>query len=98
MDETGQLARWTGGYAAGLLANLAGVVAQLATTAEDKRQAREALLRLLAHATDSQTTGALAGGMAQLATTAEDKRQARGRSAREAAAFRDSAWSFGLGG
>ena len=46
-------------------------------TAEDKRQAREALLGLLASETDSWVAEQLAGGVVQLAPTAEDKRQAR---------------------
>ena len=51
------------------------------TTAEDKRQARDALLGLLARETSSEEAarlaGRLAGGLAQLDPTAEDKRQAR---------------------
>ena len=47
------------------------------TTAEDKRQARDALLGLLARETDSWVAERLAGGLAQLDPTAEDKRQAR---------------------
>ena len=46
-------------------------------TAEDKRQARDALLGLLARETDSRVAAGLAGGVAQLDPTAEDKRQAR---------------------
>ena len=41
------------------------------------RQAREALLGLLAGETDGGAAGRLAGGVAQLDPTAEDKRQAR---------------------
>jgi hypothetical protein len=52
-------------------------VVELATTADDKRQAREALLALLAHQTTMQTTAELAHGVAELATTTEDKRHAR---------------------
>ena len=67
-------------------ASLAGGVAQLDPTAEDKRQARGALLALLARETDrwgvaetrGQVAASLAGGVAQLDPTAEDKRQARG--------------------
>ena len=50
---------------------------QLDPTAEDKRQAREALLGLLAGQTDAEMAGQLVGGVVQLAPTAEDKRQAR---------------------
>ena len=57
--------------------DLVGEVVQLASTAEDKGQAREALLGLLAGQTEGPTAAALAGGLAQLASTAEDKRQAR---------------------
>ncbi len=56
---------------------LADGLARLDPTAEDKRQAREALLGLLARADDSWEAGQLADGLARLATTAEDKRQAR---------------------
>ena len=60
---------------------LPGGLAQLATTAEDKRQARDALLGLLAGETSSEEAarlaGRLAGRLAQLDPTAEDKRQAR---------------------
>ena len=52
-------------------------VAQLDPTAEDKRQARDALLGLLARETDSWVAAELAGALAQLDPTAEDKRQAR---------------------
>ena len=47
--------------------------------AASNRQARDALLELLAGQTDAdgEVAGVLAGGVAQLATTAEDKRQAR---------------------
>jgi hypothetical protein len=52
-------------------------VAQLATTAEDKRQARDALLALLPGETSGLVAASLAGGVAQLDPTADDKRQAR---------------------
>ena len=52
-------------------------LALLDPTAEDKRQAREALIGLLARATDSGTAAQLAAGLALLDPTAEDKRQAR---------------------
>ena len=52
-------------------------MAQLDPTAEDKRQARDALLGLLAGETDGGVAERLAGGVAQLDPTAEDKRQAR---------------------
>ena len=45
--------------------------------AASNRQARDALLELLAGQTDGLVAGVLAGGVARLATTAEDKRQAR---------------------
>ena len=60
-----------------MAATLAGGVAQLDPTAEDKRQAREALLGLLAGETNSDVAERLAGAVAQLDPTAEDKRQAR---------------------
>ena len=56
---------------------LAPGVVQLALTAEDKRQAREALLGLLARQTGGWEAGALANAVAQLDPTAKDKRQAR---------------------
>ena len=56
---------------------LVGGVVQLAPTAEDKRQAREALLGLLARQTDGWAAEELVGGVVQLDPTAEDKRQAR---------------------
>ena len=68
---------WPARPTAGVAGWLAGAVAQLDPTAEDKRQARDALLGLLARETDSGVAGWLAGGVAQLAPTAEDKRQAR---------------------
>ena len=56
---------------------LADGLARLDPTAEDKRQARETLLRLLAHETDNEAAVRLADGLARLDPTAEDKRQAR---------------------
>ena len=61
-------------YVAG---RLAGRLGPLDPTAEDKRQARDALLGLLAGESDSEVAGRLAGGLAPLDPTAEDKRQAR---------------------
>jgi hypothetical protein len=58
-------------------AALAGAVAQLDPTAEDRSQAREALLARLAGETDSWVAAVLAGVMAQLDPTAEDSSQAR---------------------
>jgi hypothetical protein len=57
--------------------NLVGGVAQLDPTTEDRREARDALLRLLADPADEAAPG-LVGSLIQLAPTAEDKRQARG--------------------
>ena len=56
--------------------HLAGTLAQLATTAEDRRRARDALLAQ-ARVTNSNDAAGLAGVVARLATTAEDKRQTR---------------------
>ena len=70
----GLLARETTGWWA---EHLAGGLARFDPTAEDKRQARDALLALLAHETDGWRAGRLAAGLAQLDPTAEDKRQAR---------------------
>jgi hypothetical protein len=53
---------------------LAGALAQLAMTAEDKRQARKALVGLLARETDSQEAEWLVGGLAQLDPTVYDLR------------------------
>jgi tetratricopeptide (TPR) repeat protein len=58
-------------------AELAGTVLQLDPTAEDKRQARDALLGLLAVQADSHMAAELAGTVLQLDPTAEDKRQVR---------------------
>jgi hypothetical protein len=58
-------------------AQLVDRVAQLAATAQDKRQAREALLGFLASETDHWMAEKLVAGVAQLDPTAEDKRQAR---------------------
>jgi hypothetical protein len=52
-------------------------LAQLDPTAKDKRQARAALLALLAREDESWVAAPLAGGVAQLDPTAKDKRQAR---------------------
>jgi hypothetical protein len=68
------LADQTNGFAASGLANeLLG----LDPTAQDKDQALEVLLGLLAHETDKSAVARLLGGVVQLASTAEDKRQAR---------------------
>jgi hypothetical protein len=56
---------------------LAGGVIQLAATTEDKRQVREALLRLLILNTDAEMASHLAWHLIQLDPTTEDKRQAR---------------------
>jgi hypothetical protein len=52
-------------------------LSQFATTGEDKRRAREALLGLLAGQTDIGVAAGLARGLAELAITAEEKGQAR---------------------
>ncbi len=65
----------TGGRLAEYL--VSGLV-QLAQTAEDKRDSRRALLRLLGGPTDGWVAEQLVNGVVQLAQTAEDKRQARG--------------------
>ena len=70
----GLLARETSGQGA---ERLAGGLAQLDPTAEDKRQARDVLLGLLAADTNGQGAARLAARLAQLDPTAEDKRQAR---------------------
>ena len=76
--EWGTLVAATTGDAGGLVdAQLVRGVVQLATTAEDKRQAREALLALLTRETWGPLASVLAGGVAQLDPAAEDKRQAR---------------------
>ena len=56
---------------------LAREMAPLARTAEDRRQARHALLGLLARETNADTAAGLAGRLGPLDPTAEDKRQAR---------------------
>jgi hypothetical protein len=60
---------------------LAAAVVQLAATAEDKRHAREALLRLLPGQGRGDDAGrlvsAVVGAVVQLAATAQDKRHAR---------------------
>ena len=61
---------WTAGA-------LAGAVAGLDPTAEDRARAREALLGLLAGQADPWTARALAGAVAELAVTAEDRARAR---------------------
>ena len=69
---------WLAGHADSWEAGqLVDGVAQLAPTADDKRQAREALLWLLARQTDGWVAGLWRAGLAGLAPTAEDKRQAR---------------------
>ena len=74
-----QLAGAVAEQLAGELAEqLVGAVARLARTAEEKRQARGALLALLVRQTDGELAAQLADGVARLARTAEDKRQARG--------------------
>ena len=50
---------------------------ELAQTAEDKRQARDALLELLADETDSQLAECMAFEIIFLTQSAEDKHQAR---------------------
>jgi hypothetical protein len=72
----GLLAEWTDSYS-DMTAVIPGGLAQLDPTAEDKRQAREVLLGLLAGDTNSYMAEWLAGGLAQLDPTAEDRRQAR---------------------
>ena len=62
--------RPTAGWPQGWRARLA----QLDPTAEDKRQAREALLGLLARETDSGVAERLAGALAQLDPTVHDLR------------------------
>ncbi len=57
----------------GLLGDLYGA----ARWRTSDRQAREALLRLLARQTDGRVAAGLAGGVARLDPTAEDRRQAR---------------------
>ena len=71
------LLRLAGETNSGVAARLAGGVAELDPTAEDRRQAREALLALLAGETDSGGAAVLVGGVAELDPTAEDRRQAR---------------------
>ena len=77
-----QLASATSGWDAGHTSStevgrwVDGVV-QLASTAEDKRRARDALLGLLASHSDGWFTDGLVDGIVQLASTAEDKRCAR---------------------
>jgi hypothetical protein len=56
---------------------LAAGLAQLDPTTEDKRQARQVLLALLADRADSRAVEGLAAGLAQLDPTAEDKRRVR---------------------
>ena len=53
---------------------LAGALVQLATTADDKRQARDALVGLLARETDSWEAEQLVGALAQLDPTVHDLR------------------------
>ena len=60
-----------------LAAVLAGALGPLATTAEDKRQARDALLERLARETNSRMAACWRARWARSTTTAEDKRQAR---------------------
>ena len=58
-------------------AELAHGVAELATTAEDKRQARETLLALIAGQTSGLVVPELIDGLAQLTPGADDKRRTR---------------------
>ena len=74
--------RWSvlaGETDADLATGLGDALARLDPAAEDKRQAREVLVGLLAGETDADgpVEQRLAGALARLATTAEDKRQAR---------------------
>ena len=55
-----------------LVSKLVDVVVELAPTAEDKRQAREALLGLLARETDEWLTAELVSGVIQLDPTVHD--------------------------
>jgi hypothetical protein len=89
----GLLARATDNWGT---ARLAGELARLDPTAEDKRQARDTLLALLARATDSWGAARLTGRLAQLDPTAEDLRTWRAWAVRPttellAAARRNSA-------
>ena len=71
---------WPARPTACMAAELAAGLVPLATTAEDRRQARDALLGLLARETDSGRAAdcaGLAGGLVPLDPTAEDRRQAR---------------------
>ncbi len=56
---------------------LVGGVIQLGPTRKDRRQARDALLRLLAGPAGIDKAEALVGGVVQLAAAGEDRRQAR---------------------
>ena len=56
---------------------LAGAIAQLAATAQDRARAWEALLSLFTGMTDCWTTPELSGAVARLAVTVEDGAQAR---------------------
>ena len=62
---------------AGRPQELAGWVSRLDPTAEDRRQARDALLRLVANHKDGLLAAELLNKLLQLATTVEDKRQTR---------------------
>jgi hypothetical protein len=58
-------------------ANITRAMAHFATTAEEKRRAYEAVLRLLAEEANSKLTRFLAKTITQLASTAVEKRQTR---------------------
>lgn len=75
MPNSGGSPRW--GKAATAAAGLAGGVAQLNPTAEEQRQAREALLKLLARETDSLAARELVGAVAQLQPTVHDLSECR---------------------
>ena len=61
-----------------MAAGLTRALGPLAPTAEDRRQARGALLGLLAREASSWVAAGLAGALGALDPTAEDRRQARG--------------------
>ena len=75
-----------------------GALVPLDPTAEDRRQARDALLGLLARATDGRWAGWLADKLVLLDPTAEDRRQARDALLGLLARATDSGWAGWLAG
>ena len=58
------------------LKDLVSEIVRFASTAEDRRRAREALLRLMADGNNSRAADVLVAGIVQLAVTTEDKHRA----------------------